>query len=79
MQAEQIQTLLEAQLEGCEVTVSTDGSHCNVVAVGDLFQGLRPVKRQQLVYAALAEHIASGAIHAVNMKLYDRQQWAQRA
>jgi len=79
MQAEQIKALLEAQLSDCEITVTAEGSHCEVIAVGDVFKGLRPLKRQQLVYAALAEHIASGDIHAVNMKLYDREQGAQSA
>ena len=77
MQADQIKALLAAQLADCEITVSAQGSHCEVTAVGDVFKGLRALKRQQLVYAALAEHIASGEIHAVNMKLYDREQWAK--
>ena len=79
MQADQIKALLEDQLVDCEIAVHTDGSHCDVTVVGDVFSGLRPVKRQQLVYAVLAEHIASGDIHAVNMSLYDREQWAAKA
>ena len=47
----------------------------NDSVIGDVFEGLRPVKKQQLVYAVLNEHIASGAIHAVNMRLYTRDQW----
>ena len=40
-----------------------------VSAVGDLFDGLNAVKRQQAVYDVLNEHISSGAIHAVTMRL----------
>ena len=40
-----------------------------VTAVGNLFEGLNAVKRQQKVYQILNEHIASGAIHAVSMRL----------
>jgi acid stress-induced BolA-like protein IbaG/YrbA len=79
MQENQIQALLKAELAECEITVSSEGSHCDVTVVGDVFKGLRPLKRQQLVYAVLAESIASGEIHAVNMKLYDCEQWAQRS
>ena len=68
MQAQDIQALLEAALEGCEVSVTSDGSHVDILVVGAVFDGLRPVKRQQLVYSALADHIASGDIHAVNMR-----------
>lgn len=72
MEVEQVQALLQQQLAGCDVTVGGDGSHFDVTVVGDIFEGLRPVQKQQLVYAVLNEHIASGAIHAVNMKLMTR-------
>jgi acid stress-induced BolA-like protein IbaG/YrbA len=43
-----------------------------------IFDGLRAVKKQQLIYALLNDEIASGAIHAVNMKFYTPQEWAQQ-
>jgi acid stress-induced BolA-like protein IbaG/YrbA len=46
--------------------------------VGDLFEGKRAVQRQQLIYAVLNESISSGAIHAVNMKLFTPQEWRHR-
>lgn len=62
-----IQQRLQAELDGCEIEVSTEGSHLNVLAVGQVFEGLRPVKRQQLVYAAISDWIADGSVHAVNI------------
>ncbi|MGB0472890.1 MAG: BolA family protein [Porticoccaceae bacterium] len=79
MNADEIKLILEQQLNGCDIKVDVDGSHVNIVVVGDIFQGVRPVQRQQLVYAALREHIASGAIHAVNMKTYSAEEWQQLA
>jgi acid stress-induced BolA-like protein IbaG/YrbA len=76
MHSEQIQALLQRQLADCDITVSGDGSHFEITVVGDVFDGLRPVKKQQLVYGVLNEHIASGAIHAVNMKLFTRDEWS---
>ncbi len=76
MQNEQIQALLQQQLADCDISVSGDGSHIDVTIVGDVFDGLRSIKKQQLVYGVLNEHIASGAIHAVNMKLYTRDEWS---
>ena len=75
MDVDQVQALLQQQLDDCDVTVSANGGHFDITVVGEIFTGLRPVKRQQLVYAILNEHIASGAIHAVNMRLYDGEQW----
>ncbi len=68
MQAEEIKALLESHIADSEVEVNIEGSHVNLVVVSPAFEGLNAVKKQQLVYAALNEQIASGAIHAVNMQ-----------
>ncbi len=77
MQADEIKALLEAQVADSQVEVSIDGSHVNLIVISPVFEGLNPVKKQQLVYAALNEQIASGVIHAVNMKTYTPEQWAK--
>lgn len=63
----ELKQLLESSLEGCDIDVSLEGNHLTVTAVGEVFAGLRPVKRQQMVYAPLNELIADGTIHAVNI------------
>ncbi len=68
MQAEQIKALLESQITDSQADVVIEGSHVNIVVTSPVFAGLSAVKKQQLVYAVLREQIASGAIHAVNMK-----------
>ena len=78
MNPEDVKTLLEAALNDCQIQVESEGSHFNIVAVGDIFEGKRAVQRQQIVYAALNEQISSGAIHAVNMKIFTHQEWQQR-
>jgi len=75
MNIEEIKRLLQVALPDCEITVENEGSHLNVSVVGDVFEGKRPVQRQQLVYGALNEQIASGAVHAVNMKLCTPAEW----
>ena len=65
MQAEQVKQILESQLENCAVTTAGEGCDFQVIVVGELFEGLRPVKCQQLVYACLNEYIANGTIHAL--------------
>jgi len=79
MNADDVKALLEKQLAGCDIKVEADGSHINIIVIGDIFDGKRSVQRQQLVYTALQEHIASGIIHAVNMKTYTAQEWQQLA
>ena len=76
MQFEEIQTLLAAHFPDAHIEVGGDGYHYDVIVVSELFAGLRPVKRQQLVYAALNDRIVDGSLHAVNMKTYTPDQWA---
>lgn len=67
MQAEEVKTLLENQIEQATAEVLIEGSHVHLKVVSPAFAGLSAVKRQQMVYAVLAEPIASGVIHAVHM------------
>ena len=75
MDAASVQTLVNAGLENCEVTVNGEGSHYEIRVVGEVFAGLRPVARQQLVYAAMSEQIADGSIHAVNIRTFTAEEW----
>ena len=69
MDASQITTELNAELSDCQVTVDGGDGKYLVTVIGDVFEGLNAVKRQQTIYKILNEHIASGAIHAVTMSL----------
>ncbi|MGE3298042.1 MAG: BolA family protein [Porticoccaceae bacterium] len=78
MDLDAIATRLRGELSECDVQVQADGSHLSVVAVGRLFEGLRPVQRQQRVYAALGDLIAAGEVHAVNIRTYTPAEWQSR-
>ncbi len=75
MQPSDVKALLEARVSGCAFHIQGEGCNFQVVAVGEAFEGLSPVKRQQLIYSALSEEIASGALHAVSIKTYTPAQW----
>lgn len=69
MAPEEIRRLLAAGIDAEEIRVEgDDGQHFDILVVSKAFEGLRPVKKQQLVYAILNEKIADGSIHAVNMR-----------
>ena len=69
MDASQIIIELDAELSDCQVTVEGGDGKYLVTVIGDVFEGLNAVKRQQTIYKILNEHISSGAIHAVTMSL----------
>ena len=74
-----VKVLLQNHMPACEFHVQGEGSHYDIVAIGVVFEGLRPVKKQQLVYAALADHISNGSIHAVNIRTFTPAEWQARA
>ena len=63
-----IEARLREELDVAEVSVEGAGNRFEIDVVSDEFEGLSRVKRQQLVYAAINDLIASGAIHAVTIK-----------
>lgn len=75
MDAPTVKALLQTHLQDCEIQVQGEGSNYDITAIGAMFEGLRPVKRQQLVYGALSDHIADGSIHAVNIRTYTPVEW----
>ncbi len=79
MTPDQIKSALTTQMGTEHLEVESDGSHVHLVVVSADFEGLNAVKKQQLVYGALNEAIASGAIHAVHMKTFTPQEWAEQS
>lgn len=75
MNSEDVKSCLSSAFSDCEIVVEGEGNKFDVLIVSDVFAGLMPVKRQQQVYACVNDHIASGAIHAITMKLYTKAEW----
>lgn len=75
MENNEIEEMLMKALALQEVHVTGDGSHFQVVAVGDIFAGMRRVKQQQTVYVPLTEYIADNRIHALSIKAYTPEEW----
>lgn len=77
MDVASVKALLQSHLQECEFHVQGEGSHYDIAAIGEVFEGLRPVKKQQLVYGALKDCIADGSIHAVNIRTYTPAEWQE--
>lgn len=78
MQANEVEALVTAQYPDMDVVVETDGYHYQLRAVGKEFEGLNKVKRQQLIYACLNQHIVDGTIHAVVMQTFTPEEWSSQ-
>lgn len=77
MENEQVEKLLNEQLGLAEVHVKSEGTHYNIIAVDESFDGLSRVKKQQKIYAPLRALIEDGTIHAVSIKAYTPQEWTR--
>ncbi len=75
MQPEDLKSLITAHLSDTEVFAEGGSGKFQVTVIGNCFEGLSPVKKQQLVYSALNKQIADGSIHAVTIKTFTPQQW----
>lgn len=76
MDAAEVSRLVQVALPDAQVSVDGAGSHYDITVVSDVFADMRPVKKQQTVYAALTAQIAAGSIHAVNIRTFTRDEWA---
>ena len=79
MRVEDIEALIRAGLPSATVRVVDqvgDGNHFQAVVVSSAFAGKRLVERHQLVYGSLKGAMA-GQIHALSIKTYTPEEWAQ--
>lgn len=75
MNTSEIEALLKEALSLTEVHVQGEGSHYQIIAVSDAFNEMSRVKRQQAVYAPLADKIADGSMHAISIKTFSEADW----
>ena len=77
MQAEDIKIMIEGGLPDSVARVAGDGSHFEAVVICDAFSGKRMLEQHQMVYGTLGNSMES-AIHALSIKTYTQDEWAQR-
>ena len=74
MENNEIQTVLMNALSLQEVLVSGDGSHFQVIAVGEMFEGMSRVKKQQTIYGPLMDDRVRRIAGGVPAAEYGRKQ-----
>lgn len=75
MNPEEVKALVQAGFEGADVAVEGGGDRFQIRVISDAFDGLLPVKRQQLIYATINEQIQSNTIHAVQLITFTTAEW----
>ena len=75
MEASEVKACIEQGIPGSEVSVTEDGGKFSAIVVSNAFEGMPMIAEQKMVYAAVNEHIQSGAIHALTIKAYTPEEW----
>ncbi|MEL0628705.1 BolA family protein [Psychromonas aquatilis] len=78
MNIEIIKEKLEKALTLDVCIVKGEGNTFQVIAVSDMFTDMSRVKKQQAIYAPLADEIASNAIHALTIKALTPDEWQKQ-
>ncbi|WP_150138244.1 BolA family protein [Candidatus Enterovibrio escicola] len=77
MEAIEIKAILEKSLTLDELHVKGDGSYFEVIAVGEIFDGMSRVGKQQIIYGPLMKYIKTNAVHALNIKALTPIEWSR--
>jgi len=79
MTADQLKTLIAAGLRCEHLELEGDGRHWYATIVSPEFEGQRPIRRHQKVYATLGAKMHTDEVHALSMKTYTPAEWASVA
>ena len=76
MTADELKSLIAADLPCEHITLEGDGRHWYATIVSAEFTGKRAIQRHQRVYATLGAKMHTYEVHALSMKTYTPAEWA---
>lgn len=79
MENEQVEALIRSGMPGAEVRVTGDGRHFEAQVISPEFEGKSLVLRHRIVMNTVKAQIASDELHALSIKAYTPEQWAEKA
>ena len=79
MRMDHFSDLVERAIAGSSAEITGDGSKFEARVVSESFAGQSTLARHKQVYAVLDEHIRSGAIHALTIRAFTPDEWAEKS
>ncbi|RZL96087.1 MAG: BolA family transcriptional regulator [Variovorax sp.] len=76
MTAEELKAIIAAGLPCEHIALEGDGRHWYATIVSTEFEGQRPIRRHQKVYATLGAKMHTDEVHALSMKTFTPAEWA---
>ena len=78
MENETVERLISAGLPGAEVKVTGDGRHFEANVISADFKDKSLIQRHRMVMDTVKEQIASDELHALSIKAFTPEQWAEK-
>ena len=76
MRMDYFSELVEKAIADSQADITGDGGKFEARVISETFEGVSTIERHKMVYAVLNEHIKSGAIHALSIKAFTKDEWA---
>jgi acid stress-induced BolA-like protein IbaG/YrbA len=79
MTSQDLEDLIAQGIKCDTISIEGDGRHWFATIVSEEFEGLRSIKRHQLVYKTLGQKMHTDEVHALSMKTFTPIEWAQES
>jgi acid stress-induced BolA-like protein IbaG/YrbA len=76
--AQEIKQLIEAGVPDCQASVNGQGDKFDAIVISPAFAGKNMVQQHQLVYGTLGNLMRDNVVHALSLRTYTPEQWAQQ-
>lgn len=78
MELAEIKQRIEAGIPGSKAILSGDGCNCEATVISDSFEGQGLLAQQRAVMSTVNDVIATGELHALAIKTFTEQKWAEQ-
>lgn len=78
MEPDEVKRLIETGIADGTVSVTGDGRHFEAVVISASFGDKNMLQRHRAIYAALGDRMQNDVVHALSIKAYTPEEWAQR-
>lgn len=76
MSSEEVKQIVQQAFPGSKVEVEELQGKYIVSVIGDIFKDMSSLERQKEIYAPLTQYITEGKLHAVSVRGYTQEEWA---
>lgn len=76
----QVESMIRTAMPDAEVKIQDltgGGDHYQAIVVSSAFEGKSLIQQHQMVYRSVGQAMSSEAIHALSLKTYTPQAWAE--